>query len=772
MNKWIERIAIVLFCLLIALPFGMTLLGIQSVSSENRTKAEAPSFAETGMEFSSAFEAYYNDTFPLRAQLVRLNSTLSLKLLHTAPGSQVIAGRDGFLFFHETVPDYTDTHDVSDEYLSDLSAQLKKLQDTLAEQGTAFVLAVAPNKNSIYPEAMPSTYQQGASSVYDRLMTRLKADGVYAADLKTALLAAKEKGLVYHKLDTHWNDRGALAAYRAIAQTAMAQDPSLQLDLFGDLVFIEKPFTGDLASTMLGLEGTEGAPTHMLTGFKADSDDYYAPKLTTTSSQSANIVVYRDSFGTALVPFIAQASGSAFFTRALPYDFSAAKGADVVVLEIAERNVATMLEEITLPVFGPEDEYTAEEPADEPAETPPEEEHREPGWDIPTPEPFNKEELPDDLDDVKSNSDEWDDYDPFSEPPGALLQQPDAPAETEDTAPYRLLVSAGSTTATVTLHDVSPASAALTLRADGASLTHTFPYENGGFTLSGLTADTRYAARVAFDGETVDFFVQTQPADSAAADLAAEFTPQGVRLVWTGEPGATYRIYRSSFAEGERALAAEVTQTDVLLPFADTLQANYRICKVSGGEESGMSAPATLMRPVYDLPVSDKDFEQSYLPLVSREDQIIYVMARNVDGKYGIPVNAVLTSTGESETRTPIGAFEFYRKREWVTWIQHEPGAVDEEGNRLYSQYSHYNLDFNGNLKTHSVIFNAKNHDTPLFNMREHLGRPVSGGCLRLTVTDAKWLYDHFEVGDYIEIVDGVKHPTLKQELKDTLPEL
>ena len=30
MNKWIERIAIVLFCLLIALPFGMTLLGIQS----------------------------------------------------------------------------------------------------------------------------------------------------------------------------------------------------------------------------------------------------------------------------------------------------------------------------------------------------------------------------------------------------------------------------------------------------------------------------------------------------------------------------------------------------------------------------------------------------------------------------------------------------------------------------------------------------------------------------------------------------------------------
>ena len=55
MNKWIERIAIVLFCLLIALPFGMTLLGIQTVSSENRNKAEAPSLLEEGTKFSSAF---------------------------------------------------------------------------------------------------------------------------------------------------------------------------------------------------------------------------------------------------------------------------------------------------------------------------------------------------------------------------------------------------------------------------------------------------------------------------------------------------------------------------------------------------------------------------------------------------------------------------------------------------------------------------------------------------------------------------------------------
>ena len=772
MNKWIERIAIVMFCLLIALPFCLTLAGVQSVSSENRSKAEAPSLIETGTEFTAEFDAYYNDTFPMRSALVKLNSWLSLKLLHTAPGDQVIAGRDGFLFFHETVPDYTGTREVSDDYLKDLSAQLKAVQDALAEQGTAFVLAVAPNKSTVYPENMPAAYAQGDVTVLDRLMEQLSRDGVYAADLTTALVNAKVSGPVYHKLDTHWNDRGAHAAYRAIAAKAMEQDPSLQLPLYDGLIFVQKPFTGDLASTMLGLDGTESAPTHNLTGFKADSDDHYAPKLNTTANQSASIVVYRDSFGTALVPYIAQGSASAFFTRALPYDFAAAKDADLVVLEIAERNIATMLQEITVPDFTEdtpvlEDAPLPEPPADEPAETP-----KEPGWDIPTPEPFDKNELPDDLDDVKSRSDEWDDYDPFSEPPGAMPTQPEEPDEDADTASYRLLISTTKNTASVSVQDASFASGTLQLRAQGSEQTLSFALDNGIFSADGLTPGTRYAARVTLDGEITDFLLDTQPADSAAGDLTAVGTDIGLRITWTAEPGATYRIYRSAFAEGERQLAAEVTYTDVLLPYVGTLQSHYHICKVTDGEEVAFSAPVGLITPIYDLPVSEEDLAQDYLPLVSREDQIIYVMARNIDGQYGIPVNAMLTSTGESETRTPLGAFKIHRKREWVTWIEREPGEVDEEGNRLYSQYSHYNLDFHDNLKTHSVIFNAKNHDTPLFGMREQLGRPVSGGCLRLTVTDAKWLYDRFEVGDYIEITDGIKHPTLKQELKDTLPEL
>lgn len=757
MTKWIERIAIAVFCLLIAVPFGMSLLGIQSVSSENRTLAEAPSIVEAGTEFPGEFEAYYNDTFPLRAQLVRLNSWLSLNLLGTAPGNQVIAGEDGFLFFAETVPDYCNTREVSDEYLQELAAQLKAVQDAFAEQGTAFVLAVAPNKNSVYPEHMPFTYEKGDDSAYDRLMEFLWDEGVYAPDLKAALTLAKAEGLVYHKLDTHWNDRGAHAAYQAIAKEAMQQNESLQLPLYEDLVFSEQTFIGDLASTMMGLSGKETAPAHGLKAFYADSNDYYAPKLTTEYTESAHIMVYRDSFGTALVPYVAQASQRAFFTRALPYDFNAAQGADVVILEIAERNIETMLEELSIPTLQPtQQEQTGEKPL-----LPEEDEETAPtvlGKEIPTPEPFDKEALPENLSDVPSRSDEWDDYDPFSEPPGAIVADPSEEDEPEDVANYRLLVVTDKESAVVSVIDGEVLGGTLTVRGMEDGQTQEVSLLNGQFRLFQLKAGQQYAARAVIDGEEINFLMQAQPGDTAAANLQANFLPSGMELTWDGREDGVYRVYRSTFLESGWELVAEETGNRTLLPYADTLQSNYKIVHFHGGVEYGWSAPLTVMTPILDLPSSDREFDQQYLPLASREDQIIYIMARDIDGEFSIPVHAMLTSSGESESRTPTGAYEFWRKREWMKWTE--------------GQYSQYNLDFGEKLKVHSVLFAEENHDTPIFNMRSYLGRAVSGGCLRLTVTDAKWLFERFGVGDYIEIVDGTRHSTLRQELKDTLPAL
>ena len=41
-----------------------------------------------------------------------------------------------------------------------------------------------------------------------------------------ALLRHRSEGRLYHLTDTHWNDRGALAGYRAIVESLVASAPS------------------------------------------------------------------------------------------------------------------------------------------------------------------------------------------------------------------------------------------------------------------------------------------------------------------------------------------------------------------------------------------------------------------------------------------------------------------------------------------------------------------------------------------------------------------
>ena len=61
-----------------------------------------------------------------------------------------------------------------------------------------------------------------------------------------------------------------------------------------------------------------------------------------------SLVMYRDSFGNALVPFMAQEYQKGYFTKEVPYDLSLvdAYQADDVVIELAQRQIPTLLEGI------------------------------------------------------------------------------------------------------------------------------------------------------------------------------------------------------------------------------------------------------------------------------------------------------------------------------------------------------------------------------------------------------------------------------------------
>lgn len=58
--------------------------------------------------------------------------------------------------------------------------------------------------------------------------------------------------------------------------------------------------------------------------------------------------MYRDSFGNALLPFVADEYNHGYFSKAVPYNINLADdyNADAVVIEITERHIPSLIEEV------------------------------------------------------------------------------------------------------------------------------------------------------------------------------------------------------------------------------------------------------------------------------------------------------------------------------------------------------------------------------------------------------------------------------------------
>ena len=62
---------------------------------------------------------------------------------------------------------------------------------------------------------------------------------------------------------------------------------------------------------------------------------------TESKGKKESIVMYRDSFGNALIPFVADEFHNGYFTKAVPYNWNLQneKKADKVVIELVERHI-------------------------------------------------------------------------------------------------------------------------------------------------------------------------------------------------------------------------------------------------------------------------------------------------------------------------------------------------------------------------------------------------------------------------------------------------
>ena len=98
------------------------------------------------------------------------------------------------------------------------------------------------------------------------------------------------------------------------------------------------------------------------------------------------------------------------------------------------------------------------------------------------------------------------------------------------------------------------------------------------------------------------------------------------------------------------------------------------------------------------------------------------------NGYYTVPVRAMICSTG---TATPTSGTYELRGNRW-TWLDLVGG--------VWGQYATH---ITGNILFHSVPYASMNKNDLEYWEFDKLGTAASLGCVRLQVTDAKWIYDH-----------------------------
>jgi len=333
-------------------------------AAANQALAPPPSFTRPDGSWNPALlqevSDYIADHFGFRQELITAEAALEASMFHSSASDKVLLGREGWLFYQETLPGYLHTDPMTERELYAAAHTLALVQEYAAGQGASLLFTVAPNKCSLYPEYLPrvGTPLPGEADI-DRLRPLLEQEGVPYADLFAAFRAQPD--VLYHRLDSHWNARGAALAHDVLtngkAQPFFSGGWQAVRTHRGDLYEMLYPAGGALDETMV----FDRAFAFTYVREPRSPEDQRIE--TQNPERTGSLLMFRDSFGNALYPFMADSYGKAVFSRAMPYSLTLLEetGADTLVIELVERNLKWLA--LRAPIFpAPQRGLTGEPP--------------------------------------------------------------------------------------------------------------------------------------------------------------------------------------------------------------------------------------------------------------------------------------------------------------------------------------------------------------------------------------------------------------------------
>lgn len=336
---------VIIFFIICIIP-SAGMLFYHSELAENRALSEKPVFwtedGQWNQNFFEELQTYVSEHFAFRGELVEADSLIKYKLLHTPNDDQVVIGKEGWLFFGQTLTDYAGVT-LSDEEIDKIADTLAKVTRYVEHMGKQPLFVIVPNKNSIYPEYMPARFGSRADRRNLTLLQERMADQeIPFVDAYHLLIAHKNTDELYLHEDTHWNHTGARLVLNEIyAKFGIPEQYTLTGYTIAenhepDLYYILFPSAEHFEAQRI----YEDNKPYDYAGRLHSLDDITI-RTTSPVQNGESILVYRDSFGRAMIPFMGGSFSQAVFNRSTPYDLSLIEKTECsyVLFEIVERNL-------------------------------------------------------------------------------------------------------------------------------------------------------------------------------------------------------------------------------------------------------------------------------------------------------------------------------------------------------------------------------------------------------------------------------------------------
>ena len=192
------------------------------------------------------------------------------------------------------------------------------------------------------------------------------------------------------------------------------------------------------------------------------------------------------------------------------------------------------------------------------------------------------------------------------------------------------------------------------------------------------------------------------------------------------------------------------------LSVKDTAVRHVTTADLVPSEEQVASEESVTSEPV----VSEADLIYPTIPYfieVDKTHQIVTVYTTSSSGQYDKIVRQMLCSTAQNPDKFPDGYWKLKEDRCTAKNIWRK---MKSHGKDLYAQYA---TQITGDFLFHSVPYTAKKKTSLDTKRYSKLGTADSGGCIRLTVENAKWICENCVAGTTVHLISKKEDPTLRE---------